>query len=110
MIDCLFCKIVRKEIPAKFVFESKTLVAFADIHPSADTHILIIPKEHIGGISDLQEKHAGLLSEIYSAVNKLVKENKLENGSFRVVVNGGKAQHVPHIHFHLLGGKWYKFI
>lgn len=110
MDDCLFCKIVRKEIAAKFVFESDSLVAFPDIHPSADTHILIVPKEHIGGICDLTEKHAGLLLEIYSLVNKLVLENKLKENSYRIVVNGGLAQHVPHIHFHLLGGKWYKFI
>ncbi len=110
MDECLFCKIVRKEIAAKFVFESDSLVAFPDIHPSADYHILIVPKRHIGGISDLTEKNAGLLSEIYSLVNKLVLENKLKENSYRVVVNGGLAQHVPHIHFHLLGGKWYKFI
>lgn len=110
MIDCLFCKIVRKEIPAKFVFESDNLVAFPDIHPSADYHILIVPKEHIGGIGDLDENKADLLSEVYSLINRLVLENNLTEKSFRVVVNGGKAQHIPHIHFHLLGGKWYKFI
>jgi histidine triad (HIT) family protein len=110
MDQCIFCKIVSKEIPKEFLFESENLVAFADIHPSADIHILIVPKEHISGVKNLEEKHAGLLSEIYSVVNKLVLENNLENDSFRVVVNGGLAQHVPHIHFHLLGGKWYKFI
>ena len=110
MDQCIFCKIINGEIPKEFLFESENLVAFSDIHPSADIHILIIPKQHIGGIGDLTPENAGLLSEIYSVVNKLVLENNLKENSYRVVVNGGLAQHVPHIHFHLLGGKWYKFI
>lgn len=110
MDNCIFCKIINGEIPKDFELESENLVAFADINPSADIHILIVPKEHIGGIKDLNRSHDSLLSEIYEAVNKLVTENNLENDSYRVVVNGGKAQHVPHLHFHLLGGKWYKFI
>lgn len=110
MDDCIFCKIIRKEIPKDFEFESENLVAFLDINPSADIHILIVPKEHIGGVGDLTREHGDLLSEVYSMVNELVKKNNLTDDSFRVVVNGGKAQHVPHLHFHLLGGKWYKFI
>jgi len=110
MDDCIFCKIARKEIPKEFDYESDTLVAFADINPSADVHILIVPKEHIGGIQDLEDTHGALLAEVYKVVKRLVKECNLENDLYRVVVNGGKAQHVPHLHFHLLGGKWYKFI
>lgn len=110
MEDCIFCQIIAKKIPAKLVFESDTVIAFPDIHPSADTHILIVPKKHIPGIKDLSDTDSALLSEVYSIVNKLVEENRLENDAYRVVVNGGKAQHVPHLHFHLLGGKWYKFI
>jgi len=110
MDNCIFCKIIRKEISKELSFESDTLVAFLDINPSADIHILIVPKEHIGGMGDIEEKHGGLLVEVYETVKKLVAEYNLENDSYRVVVNGGKAQHVPHLHFHLLGGKWYKFI
>lgn len=110
MDQCIFCKIIKKEIPKEFSYESENLVAFPDLNPSADTHILIVPKQHIGGISDLKSEHGSLLTEIYQAVNKLVAEKNLTNDAYRVVVNGGKAQHVPHIHFHLLGGKWYKFI
>lgn len=110
MNDCLFCKIINKEIPKEFTYESDSLVAFPDINPSADVHILIVPKKHISGIVDITKEHSSLLSEVYEVVNKLVAENNLENDSYRVVVNGGKAQHVPHLHFHLLGGKWYKFI
>lgn len=110
MEDCIFCQIIAKKIPAKIIFESDTIVAFPDIHPSADTHILIVPKKHIPGMKDLSDADSALLSEVYSVANKLVKENNLEDLAYRVVVNGGKAQHVPHLHFHLLGGKWYKFI
>lgn len=110
MDDCLFCKIVRGEIPKDFEYESDKVVAFLDINPSADIHIVIVPKEHIGGIRDLNESHGGLLAEIYKAVNALVEKNNLQDNLYRVVVNGGKAQHIPHLHFHLLGGQWKKFV
>lgn len=87
--------------------ESNALVAFGDLHPSADTHILIVPKKHIKGIKELKKEDGELLAEIYQAVNSLVNQYNLTEDSYRVVVNGGKAQHVPHIHFHLLGGNWY---
>lgn len=110
MSNCIFCRIINKKIPKEFVYESENLVAFEDINPSADTHLLIVPKSHIGGMQDLGSEHGFLLSEIYKAVNELVAKNNLENNLFRVVVNGGKAQHVPHLHFHLLGGNWKKMV
>lgn len=110
MDDCLFCKIIRKEIPKDFEYESDSLVAFLDINPSADVHILIVPKEHIGGIGDIDSKRSGLLVEVYEAVRKLVAKKNLQDNLYRVVVNGGKAQHVPHLHFHLLGGQWKKMV
>lgn len=110
MEDCIFCQIIAKKIPAKTVFESETVVAFPDINPSADTHILIVPKKHIPGIQDLTKDDGNLLSEVYSAVNQLVQESNLSNDLYRVAVNGGKAQHIPHLHFHLLGGQWKKMI
>lgn len=110
MNDCLFCNIVAGKIPAKFLFESETIVAFPDINPAADTHIVIVSKEHIGGIREIGADQGSLLVEIFKAVNKLVVKNNLENDFYRVVVNGGKSQHVPHLHFHLLGGKWRKMV
>lgn len=109
-MDCIFCKIIKKEIPAKVIFESENIIAFPDINPSADTHILIIPKEHIAKMEDLKDKHAKLLAEVYQVVKKLVSEYNFSDNLYRVVVNGGKAQHVPHLHFHLLGGKWKKMV
>lgn len=110
MEDCIFCQIALGKIPAKLVFESDKVVAFPDISPSAEIHILIVPKKHIKGMKDLSNSDSVLLAEVYSIANKLVKENNLENNAYRVVVNGGKAQHVPHLHFHLLGGKWKKMV
>ncbi len=110
MNDCLFCKIINKEIPKDFTLESENLVVFPDIHPSADIHLLIVPKKHIASIRDLTEADGQLLSEVYQTANKLVDQNNLTDGLYRVVVNGGKAQHVPHLHFHLLGGQWKKMV
>ena len=109
-MDCLFCKIISGQIPKKFNYESQYLVVFPDINPSADLHLLIVPKEHIGKIADLGKGSGALLEAVYETVNKLVLDNNLTNNSYRVVVNGGKAQHVPHLHFHLLGGQWKKYV
>lgn len=109
-MNCIFCKIIKKEIPAKVIFESQNIIAFPDINPSADIHILVVPKDHIAKIEDLKPEHAKLLSEVYQVVKKLVSEYNLSDNLYRVVVNGGLAQHVPHLHFHLLGGQWKKFI
>ncbi len=110
MDNCIFCKIVSGEIPKDFTYKSNALVVFPDINPSADIHLLIVPKNHIEGIEKIDEKDGNLLVEVYQLVNKLVKDNNLEKDLYRVVVNGGRAQHVPHLHFHLLGGQWKKMI
>ncbi len=107
-MDCIFCKIIKKEIPTQFLSETEDVVAFNDISPSAQTHILIVPKKHIGGVQDLNPEHGDLLAQIYGVANSLVKEYNLTDKPYRVVVNGGRAQHVPHIHFHLLGGAFHK--
>ncbi len=109
-MDCIFCKISKKEIPSKLVFESDTMVAFPDINPAADTHILIVPKKHLDGVQDLNKEDGNLLADIFSVVNKLVTEYNLAKLAYRVSVNGGKAQHVPHLHFHLLGGNLKKTV
>ena len=110
MDHCIFCKIVKKELPSKTVFESEDIIAFYDINPAADIHILITPKEHIGGVADIDESKAELLVKVYKVIQKLVTDNSLQDDHYRVLVNGGKAQIVPHLHFHFLGGKWRKFV
>lgn len=110
MSDCLFCKIINKEIAKEFDYESDSLVVFPDINPSADVHLLIVPKEHIRGIKEIGQDQADLLIEVYGTVKRLVEDKNLESDFFRVVVNGGKAQHIPHLHFHLLGGQWKRMV
>lgn len=110
MPDCIFCKIIKKEIPSNIVYETDNLIVFPDINPSADTHFLIVPKEHIPTVSNLTSEHVKLLTEIYQTANKLVQDNNLQNSAYKIVVNGGKAQHVPHIHFHLLAGNLKKMV
>ena len=104
MKDCIFCKIINKEIPKKFDYESDNLVVFPDINPAAQIHLLIIPKQHINVFTDLQKEHGDLLVEVFQVAKQLVSEYNLSENLYRVTVNGGKAQHVPHLHFHFLGG------
>jgi histidine triad (HIT) family protein len=105
--DCLFCKIVRQEMPAKRIAETENIVAFPDIVPGAPTHILIIPKLHIASGNDLNLEHKPLLGEIILLAKDLAKQQNIHDTGFRLVLNTGSAagQSVQHIHFHLLGGR-----
>ncbi len=105
-MDCIFCKIVAGEIPSTKVYEDDTVLAFRDINPQAPTHILVIPKEHIAnGAADITAENAAVVGHIFEIIAKLAKEEELSD--FRVVTNNGEGagQTVPHLHFHLLGGR-----
>ena len=106
-MDCLFCKIVNKEIPSEVVYEDEEIIAFKDIHPAAPIHILVIPKKHISSVIDLKQEDELLIGRIYSVINKIAKEQGFSENGFRVIVNCGKdgGQEVGHLHFHLLAGK-----
>ncbi len=106
MADCIFCKIVQGEVPAKKVYEDEEILAFHDINPQAPVHILIIPKKHIEKIEDINESDAPLIGKLFVVAKKLAKEFNLEDG-YRLVINNGKkaGQAVFHIHLHLLGGR-----
>jgi histidine triad (HIT) family protein len=101
MDNCTFCKIIEGKIPAKIVYEDSDLVVFPDIQPKEKVHLLIVPREHIENFLDLQEDNIKLLTKIIKVIQQLVKDKKLES-SYRVVVNGGVHQEIPHLHFHLL--------
>ncbi|MBP3335810.1 MAG: histidine triad nucleotide-binding protein [Ruminiclostridium sp.] len=105
-MDCIFCKIISGEIPSEKVFESDKVVAFKDINPMAPVHILIIPKEHIGGADELDESNVDVVKDIMLVAKHLAKSFNLDNG-WRLVSNVGEdgGQTVRHLHFHLLGGK-----
>ena len=107
MSDCLFCKIVNKEIPSNFVYEDDDTVAFNDIRPKAPTHILLIPKKHIEKLSDLNSGDAALAGKMILNISKIAEQAGIKENGFRVVVNNGKnsGQEVYHLHFHILGGK-----
>ena len=103
--DCLFCKIIRGEIPSKKVYEDDDVFAFHDINPAAPIHFLIIPKKHIASLADVGAEDAALLGKLMTLVPKLAKENGCEDG-FRTIINTGKngGQAVGHLHIHVLGG------
>lgn len=105
-MDCLFCKIIKGEIPSTKVYEDDKILAFRDINPMAPTHILVIPKEHIGGVDELNDQNSAVVSHIFAKIAEIAKKEGLENG-YRVVSNVGEdgGQTVRHLHFHILGGK-----
>lgn len=107
MADCLFCKIVNKEIPSTIVYEDEEIMAFKDINPVAPVHILVIPKKHISSVIELQKEDELLIGKIYSVINKIAKQENIDEKGFRIVVNCGEdgGQEVKHLHFHILGGK-----
>jgi histidine triad (HIT) family protein len=105
-MDCLFCKIISKQIPSTFIYEDEKVVAFKDISPQAPVHILIVPKEHIESNDDITERNSNIVGHVFFVAKKLAKELGLEEG-YRIVNNckddGGQT--VNHIHFHVLGGR-----
>ncbi|MBO4733110.1 MAG: histidine triad nucleotide-binding protein [Clostridia bacterium] len=107
MDDCLFCKIVKGEIPSSKVYEDEYVYAFLDIAPQAPFHAVIVPKTHITSAADIDEKNSFLVAKIYEAVAKIAKDENLEKG-FRVVTNCGEdgGQTVSHLHFHLLARRY----
>jgi histidine triad (HIT) family protein len=107
MKDCLFCKIVNKEIPAELIFEDDGIVAFNDINPQAPVHILIIPKEHFASLNDIPEEKKDLMGHILLRARRIAQNLGIQEKGYRVVLNTGKesGQEVFHIHFHLLGGR-----
>lgn len=107
MSDCLFCRIVARELPAHIIYEDDLAIAFHDIHPQAPVHILIIPRKHISRISDIGEEDRLLVGHLHLVAKQLAEQFHLNERGFRLVFNVGRdgGQHVYHIHLHLLGGR-----
>jgi histidine triad (HIT) family protein len=105
--DCLFCRIAAGEVPARIAHEDELVVAFHDVSPKAPTHILLIPRTHIASVSELGEEHAELLGRLMVVAGRLAREAGVADGGYRLVTNVGRdaGQSVPHLHFHLLGGR-----
>ena len=111
MSECLFCMINKGDLPAEKVFDSDEVFAIKDINPQAPVHLLIIPKKHFSTVLEIQKEDHRLIGSIYSIANQLAKNNGLDKTGFRIVVNCGveAGQSVFHIHYHLLGGRIFKW-
>lgn len=111
MEDCLFCRIVNKEVGTDIVEERPNVIAFRDINPQAPVHILIVPKEHIPTIADIDRDKCDILIDVFQAVNDIAVSEGIAQTGYRVVVNSGEeaGQDVEHVHFHLLGGRFMKW-
>jgi histidine triad (HIT) family protein len=107
--DCLFCKIIRKEIPAEIVFEDDSVLAFRDIAPKAPTHILVIPKRHVDRLSDTTRADEPLLGRLVGSLAEVAR--KLDLDDYRVVLNNGTGagQVVFHVHVHLMAGRRFQW-
>jgi len=106
-MDCLFCKIVAGQIPADVVYQDGEFLAFRDIHPQASTHVLIVPKSHIGALTDLTKKDEGIVGRLILAAKAVAEKEGIAEKGYRLSINCGPegGQLVPHLHLHLLGGR-----
>lgn len=104
-MDCIFCNIINKEISANVIYEDKNFIIFEDIKPSAPVHLLIVPKEHIASVNDLEEKHKELIGDLFLLAKKIAKQEGVSDG-YKLAFNTGRksGQLVDHLHLHLLGG------
>ncbi|RJP29369.1 MAG: histidine triad nucleotide-binding protein [Candidatus Omnitrophota bacterium] len=109
--DCIFCKIVKREVPTPLEYEDDHVVAFKDINPQAPVHFLVIPKKHIPKIGDLTEEDRGLLDQMTSAAKHLAQKLGIDETGYRLVINSGDngGQTVYHLHVHVLGGRFMRW-
>lgn len=107
MEDCVFCKLIKGDIPSKKVYEDEDILAFKDIHPAAPIHILVIPKKHIATLMQVTQEDSNLMDKILEVIQKVAKQLEIEEKGFRLIANCGpdSGQEVMHVHFHLLAGR-----
>ncbi|MCT8976249.1 histidine triad nucleotide-binding protein [Clostridium sp. CX1] len=107
MEDCIFCKIIKGDIPSDKVYEDEMVLSFRDISPAAPQHVLIIPKKHISNLNELTEEDSKIIAHIYIVAKELAKKLGIDKSGYRIVSNCGEdgGQTVHHIHFHILGGR-----
>lgn len=108
MQDCIFCKIIRKEIPSEVVYEDEAVIAFKDIAPKAPVHVLVVPKQHVEPYErGFKEAEAEILGAMFHAAEEVAKKTGVDRSGYRLIVNVGpdSGQEVPHLHMHVLGGR-----
>ena len=105
--DCLFCRVAAMEIPADIVFEDDQVIAFRDTNPKAPVHILLIPRAHITSAASLTEANGPMLGHMFAVAAQLARDEGIAKSGFRLTTNSGAGagQSVPHLHFHLMGGR-----
>ena len=105
--DCLFCKMIQGEIKPDTLYEDDHVLAFRDINPQAPVHFLVVPKQHIATLNDLDDSHAGLIGRMYLAAKKVANEQGIADGGYRSLINcnADAGQTVWHVHLHVLGGR-----
>jgi histidine triad (HIT) family protein len=103
----VFCRIVNGEESAQILYASDTVMAFRDIAPQAPVHVQLIPKEHLSSAAEIEERHAGMLTDLLQAARQVARAEGIDEGGWRLVTNVGRegGQHVYHLHLHLLGGR-----
>ena len=106
-MSCIFCQIVERKIPSKTAYESKDVLAFHDSHPQAPVHVLLVPKEHIAGMQEIDSKNQSCLLTLFTAANQVARELQIHEKGYRLVVNckSDGGQTVDHLHYHLMGGR-----
>jgi len=105
--DCVFCKIAAGEIPASLAYSDDAVLAFDDLNPVAPTHVLVVPREHVGALADVGEESRALLGRLLSAASKVASKHGIVGTGYRVVVNQGReaGQVIDHLHLHVIGGR-----
>ncbi len=111
MEECLFCRIVKKEVGSEIVAENANAIAIRDINPQAPVHILVLPKEHIASLKDITIDKCDVITDIFMLINELTVSEGIVQTGFRIVINQGEdgGQEVDHLHFHLLGGRFMRW-
>jgi len=106
MEDCLFCKIIKKEIPSEIVYQDEDVTVFKDINPAAPVHLLIIPNKHIPSVQEMELDDEGLLGKLFSTAKHTAELSEIHNSGYRLIINNGPdgRQEIFHLHMHLLGG------
>ncbi len=107
MSDCIFCKIINKELPSTVVYEDEQILAFKDINPVTPVHILVIPKKHISNLNEVEPEDEATIGKIYTVIKQIARKEGIAEKGYRIIVNCGEdgGQEVGHLHFHILGGK-----
>ena len=107
MTDCVFCKIINKEVSAEIAYEDERIIVFEDIEPKFPVHLLIVPKKHIYSINNLEQVDKELIGELFLVAQKIAKEQNVDEKGYRLIFNVGKdaGQTINHLHLHLMGGQ-----